>query len=125
MLIPPAFAAGIEAGAGADGKAWLDALRLHPDRSLTALPVAAAAVVAARLLRRLAIDCPPELPSLARLAGESARRLDAIVGEAGLDPATAGGWTLVRTIHYWLWALGVGLTDDPVMCRSLSEWLAG
>jgi streptomycin 6-kinase len=26
MLIPPAFAAGIEAGAGADGKARLDAL---------------------------------------------------------------------------------------------------
>lgn len=52
------------------------------------------------------------------------RRLDRIVEVAGLDAARTRAWTLARTVEYWLWALGVGLTRDPKMCAALADALA-
>jgi streptomycin 6-kinase len=52
------------------------------------------------------------------------RRLAALVEAADLDAERARGWALVRTLDYWLWALSVGLTDDPARCRRLADWLA-
>ncbi|WP_431964836.1 aminoglycoside phosphotransferase family protein [Actinacidiphila sp. bgisy160] len=50
-------------------------------------------------------------------------RLAALVAAAGLDADRARAWTLVRTVDYWLWALGFGLTEDPQMCLAVSEAL--
>ncbi len=41
------------------------------------------------------------------------------VREAGLDRDRARDWVLFRTVDYWLWGLGVGLTEDPQRCRRL------
>jgi hypothetical protein len=46
-----------------------------------------------------------------------------IVDGAGLEPERARAWALARTIDYWLWAVGAGLTQDPVMCQAVAEWL--
>ena len=46
---------------------------------------------------------------------------DTVVGAGALDAERALAWVYVRTIDYWLWALSVGLTDDPVRCRRLLE----
>ena len=32
---------------------------------------------------------------------------------------------MVRLVDYWLWALGIGLTEDPRRCATLIEWLNG
>jgi streptomycin 6-kinase len=52
-----------------------------------------------------------------------ADRFRMIVDGAALDPERARAWTLARTVDYWLWAVGAGLTHDPVMCRTVAEWL--
>ena len=43
-----------------------------------------------------------------------------IVAAAGLDPDRARAWALYRTVDYWLWALGAGLTIDPERCRRVA-----
>lgn len=63
-------------------------------------------------------------------------RLEEIEEQGGLDPhfrtltaaavvdfERARAWTLVRTIDYWLWGLSVGLTEDPVRCARIVEWV--
>jgi streptomycin 6-kinase len=52
-----------------------------------------------------------------------ADRFQMIVDGACLESERARAWTLARTIDYWLWAVGAGLTHDPVMCRTVAEWL--
>jgi streptomycin 6-kinase len=42
-----------------------------------------------------------------------------IVREAGLEPGRARDWVVFRTVDYWLWALGYGLTTDPERCRRI------
>lgn len=56
-------------------------------------------------------------------AGGLSRHFDRLVDQAGLDPDLARSWTLVRCVDYWLWALSVGLTEDPVRCEVISKWL--
>lgn len=51
--------------------------------------------------------------------------LAAVVRAGGLDADRALAWTIVQTAHYWLWALGAGLTEDPVRCHRLLEALLG
>lgn len=46
-----------------------------------------------------------------------------IIEAAGCDPARARAWTLVSCVDYWLWALSVGLTEDPARCESIVRWL--
>lgn len=48
----------------------------------------------------------------------------ALVRAGELDPHRAWAWTVVQTVHYWLWCLDVGLTEDPVRCRRLLDALA-
>jgi streptomycin 6-kinase len=43
---------------------------------------------------------------------------------AELDETRARGWTFVRSVDYWLWGLGVGLTEDPARCALIVERLA-
>lgn len=47
----------------------------------------------------------------------------ALVDVAGLDGPKAHAWTLVRCVDYCLWAIGAGLTVDPVRCVRIAEWL--
>ena len=54
-----------------------------------------------------------------------ASRLAALAEAGALDPQVTRRWALVRTLEYWVWALGQGLTDDPVRCGQLVEWLTG
>jgi len=42
---------------------------------------------------------------------------------AELDADLARAWTLVRCVDYWLWGLSVGLTEDPVRCQRIINWL--
>ena len=58
-------------------------------------------------------------------SGGLARHFDALVEVAGLDRGLAHAWTLVRCVDYCLWALGVGLTEDPVRCVRIADWLLG
>lgn len=45
------------------------------------------------------------------------RGLLAVVVDAGqLNRETARAWVVARTVDYWLWGLGVGLTEDPRRC---------
>jgi streptomycin 6-kinase len=53
------------------------------------------------------------------------RHFGALVEGACLDSARARAWSLVRCVDYCLWALGVGLTIDPVRCTRIAEWLLG
>jgi streptomycin 6-kinase len=50
-------------------------------------------------------------------------RFDIIIQRAGLNREIAHSWTIVRCIDYWLWALNVGLTIEPMPCRIILEWL--
>lgn len=47
----------------------------------------------------------------------------AIAQMAGLDPALAREWTLLRSADYLLWALDNGLTEDPVRCTRMLDVL--
>ena len=51
------------------------------------------------------------------------RHLAALIESAGLDANLTHAWTLVRVVDYWLWALGIGLTEDPRRCATLLDWL--
>jgi streptomycin 6-kinase len=186
--------------------------RLDPTRTLGAVPTGEAFAVASRLLRRLAVPAPPEVPRLADVAAELAaalperweragrpievhlvdaacsfagelgpgsgqllihtdlhdanilagereswlaidpkvvagepafgvgpllwRRvdtmsepeeltahLDTLCAAAALDPERARAWSLVRCLDYWLWGLSIGLTEDPLRCARVVDWL--
>ena len=63
---------------------------------------------------------------LERLHGDrSLHDLPITEAVAGLDRGRTRAWSLVRTVDYWLWAVGVGLTRDPVICHRVAAWLAG
>ncbi|MBP2354232.1 streptomycin 6-kinase [Kribbella aluminosa] len=47
------------------------------------------------------------------------RYFDLAVREADLDRDRARDWVLWRTVDYWLYGLGAGLTEDPVRCARL------
>lgn len=49
--------------------------------------------------------------------------LDALCRAGDLDEDLARDWIVARTVDYWLWALDVGLTIDPVRCRRVLEAL--
>ncbi|MFN8443539.1 MAG: aminoglycoside phosphotransferase family protein [Caldilineaceae bacterium] len=51
------------------------------------------------------------------------RHFQILVEAAELDVDLARAWTFVRTLDYWLWGLGVGLTEDPKRCAQMIEWL--
>ncbi len=55
--------------------------------------------------------------------GPTLQRFDQITREAALDRDLALQWTLFRVLEYWLWALNLGLTEDPPRCRALTEAL--
>jgi streptomycin 6-kinase len=59
------------------------------------------------------------------LGGEAdVRRLLAVIVEAGeLDADAALGWTVARSVDYWLWCRFHGLTIDPGRCARLLEAL--
>lgn len=49
------------------------------------------------------------------------RQFATVVEAAELDDRRARAWTHVRIIDYWLWALDVGLTEDPVKCAAIAD----
>lgn len=51
------------------------------------------------------------------------RHLDVFIARADLDPERTHAWMIVRLVDYWLWALSIGLTEDPRRCRKLIAWL--
>ena len=65
-------------------------------------------------------------PRIDEMAGPSElhRHLARLAETAGLDLPLARDWALVRVVDYWLWALSIGLTEDPRRCATLLEWLA-
>jgi streptomycin 6-kinase len=50
--------------------------------------------------------------------------LDTVVENGQLDRAKAIAWGFVRSIDYWLWGLGIGLTSDPVRCQRIASALS-
>ncbi len=57
-------------------------------------------------------------------AGGLQRLFDVLVASGELDPETARGWAIVRSVDYWLWGLENGLTEDPKRCRRILEIMA-
>lgn len=51
------------------------------------------------------------------------RHFQVLIETAELDADLARAWTLVRCVDYWLWGLSVGLTEDPVRCAKIVNWL--
>ena len=49
--------------------------------------------------------------------------LDALVDAAGLDPARAQAWAILRAVDYCIWGLSVGFTQDPLRCQLIVEML--
>lgn len=58
-------------------------------------------------------------------AASLSRRFDALLEASGLDRDKAKVWALVKTAEYWLWALSIGLTEDPKRCAVMMAWLRG
>lgn len=58
-------------------------------------------------------------------SGQFHRLLDTFIGVADLDSGRTRAWMTVRVIDYWLWALSIGLTEDPRRCATLTAWLTG
>ena len=52
------------------------------------------------------------------------RYADLVVEAAGGDTQRSRAWLVVRTVDYWLWCAGAGLTEDPVRCARVIEALA-
>lgn len=44
-----------------------------------------------------------------------------VVEAAGLEEERARDWVVFRTVDYWLWGLGAGLTEDPGRCRRILD----
>lgn len=64
-------------------------------------------------------------PRIDEMSGpaEFQRHLAALIEAAGLDAEQSRSWAFVRVVDYWLWALSIGLTEDPRRCATLLEWL--
>jgi streptomycin 6-kinase len=56
-------------------------------------------------------------------AAELRHAFETLVTQGDMDSAKARDWTLVRLVDYWLWALEHGLTEDPVRCATVIDWL--
>lgn len=54
---------------------------------------------------------------------ELAEHLDTLCAAAALDPERVRAWCLLRCLDYWLWGLSVGLTEDPLRCARIVDWL--
>jgi streptomycin 6-kinase len=54
---------------------------------------------------------------------ELAAYLDTLCAVAVLDPERVRAWSVVRCVDYWLWELSVGLTEDPLRCARVVDWL--
>jgi len=54
---------------------------------------------------------------------ELAVHLDRLCAAAALDCERVRAWSLVRCLDYWLWGLSVGLTEDPLRCARVVDWL--
>jgi streptomycin 6-kinase len=54
-------------------------------------------------------------------SGGLERHFRLLVEAAELDERLARAWTLVRCVDYWLWGLGVGLTEDPARCAAIVD----
>jgi streptomycin 6-kinase len=52
-------------------------------------------------------------------AAEIVECFETAVAEAELDAGRARDWVLFRTVDYWLWGVGVGLTSDLERCHRL------
>lgn len=50
-------------------------------------------------------------------------RFRTLIEAAQLERQRARGLTLVRSVDYWLWALSIGLTEDPKQCEVITAWL--
>ena len=55
--------------------------------------------------------------------GGLAYHFQRLVEVAEVDDDLARAWTLVRVVDYWLWALSMGFTEDPVRCGVIVDWL--
>lgn len=51
------------------------------------------------------------------------RMLGILVEAAALDDERARGWAYVRIVDCWLWAIEIGLTEDPARCSALAALL--
>lgn len=54
---------------------------------------------------------------------EMDRRMKIVCRAAELDEARAYGWSYVRIVDYWLWAVELGYTEDPARCAHLVRLL--
>lgn len=52
-------------------------------------------------------------------AADIIRQFDAVVTAAEVTRDRARDWVIFRTVDYWLWGLGRGLTEDPARCARL------
>ena len=50
-------------------------------------------------------------------------RMRIVCRAADLDEARAYGWSYVRIVDYWLWAVELGYTEDPARCAHLVRLL--
>lgn len=68
---------------------------------------------------------PALLRGVDRMTGPAdfQRHLAALIDAAELDPQRTCGWAKIRLVDYWLWALGIGLTEDPIRCATVIDWL--
>jgi hypothetical protein len=58
-----------------------------------------------------------EMPDAAAIV----EHFDIVVREARLARDRARDWVVFRSVDYWLWGLGVGLTEDPQRCHRLAD----
>ncbi len=90
----------------------------QPWLAIDPMPIAGepAYAISPLLLRRVdGMGQPDDLNRFVRIVCEA----------AGLDRELAVAWSTVRLVDYWLWALETGLTDDPLRCQRLLDWIAG
>ena len=55
--------------------------------------------------------------------GGLGRHAPALAEATEVERGRACGWTLVRSVDYWLWGLEHGLTIDPPRCARIVDWL--
>lgn len=59
-----------------------------------------------------------------REPAELAAHLDTLCAVAAIDRERVRAWSVVRCLDYWLWGLSVGLTEDPLRCARVVDWLS-
>jgi streptomycin 6-kinase len=123
------LAAGLASDLAGDGERCLVHADLHYGNILASLPdggrwVAidpkAAAGAPERSVAELLWTRADELADAQAIIG----LLDAITQAGRLDRGKAVAWGFVRSVDYWLWGLGHGLTADPVRCERVAGALA-